>query len=207
MNKPNQINWNNNSKVPAYKGIQSTSQQRFQEIILFAYPLYVFENVALSNKQEQLELFYNLKKEHPVAIERSNQGGWQSFWNMHGNPMMNSLVFLIESACKEVFGVSCKIEDAWVNISGKNHFNAIHNHGGGPAGPFPKHISGVYYYKVPNNDSPLIFHQPSDFNNVQRHVPHEDQLIIFDPCLYHSVHPNNTDQDRISIAFNAETYL
>ena len=134
-------------------------------------------------------------------------GGWQSFFNLHSYSEMNSLVTLIENACKKIFGVSCAIDDSWVNISSQGNYNSIHNHGGAPVNPFPKFISGVYYYKVPSNDSHLIFHQPSDFNNIQRHVPHEEQLLIFDPGLYHSVGPNNTNQDRISVAFNAKTYM
>jgi uncharacterized protein (TIGR02466 family) len=75
-------------------------------------------------------------------------------------------------------------------------------------------ISGAYYCKVPkitkNSDSKLGFFEygciPNDINyiNSERKFiePKEGKLIIFPSYLYHQTIPHESQEDRISIAFD-----
>ena len=173
---------------------------------LFSYPLFVFNDINIPNISDHIQMFYDLRKDIPVASVRSNIGGWQSYFDIHTYPIMTTLVRMIQEASISTFGVSCMIKDSWVNISGNQHSNAIHTHGG-PTTPFPKHFSGVFYYKVPNNDSPIWFYDPADINVRVHHNPKPNQIILFPSHLAHSVDVNTTNEDRVSIAFNAENYL
>jgi hypothetical protein len=99
----------------------------------------------------------------------------------------------------------------WVNINKKGDFNTRHHHD-----PFSGiALSGVFYVKVPQNSGKIVFYDPratlttaldqmyyhngSDSFSIE---PEENLLLIFPSWLYHSVDPNESDEDRISVSFN-----
>jgi hypothetical protein len=90
-------------------------------------------------------------------------------------------------------------------------YNAIHTHG-------RFHLSGVYYVKQPSvgsGESGMIEFVNSRFDH---HIfqelntnafapkislrPKEGDMIVFPSTLLHSVYPNETDEERITIAWN-----
>ncbi len=100
--------------------------------------------------------------------------------------------------------------NAWVNINQKGGYNSIHHHG-------EFHLSGVYYVKnsIQDYDNGKIefINSRNDYNIHKviggnafstsiRVTPKEGFMIIFPSSLLHLVHPNNTNEDRISIAWN-----
>ena len=100
----------------------------------------------------------------------------------------------------------------WGVINGKGHANSTHNH------PH-SWISGVYYVKVPSESiraGSLTFRDPnlartftrSFYRSVQSEVlsitPLEGKMILFPAWCEHFVTSNQTDEDRISIAFNID---
>jgi hypothetical protein len=67
------------------------------------------------------------------------------------------------------------------------------------------YISGVVYVKVPEGDSgTLQFASPYEFNYSYPHKPKEGELVLFPTYVGHSVTPNYSQEDRISLAFNAQ---
>ena len=101
--------------------------------------------------------------------------------------------------------------NAWVNINKRGGYNAIHTHG-------RFHLSGVYYVKQPSvgsGESGMIEFVNSRFDH---HIfqelntnafapkislrPKEGDMIVFPSTLLHSVYPNETDEERITIAWN-----
>ena len=108
----------------------------------------------------------------------------------------------------------------WININSNGGSNNIHIHPGSV-------YSGVYYIKIPKDKRKaggFIFHRefseifhhseaymgkfkegyketPADFKRSEI-TPKEKTLIIFPSWFPHSVGINQTDEDRISIAFN-----
>ncbi len=100
---------------------------------------------------------------------------------------------------------------AWGNISRKGNYHRMHNHPGSA-------WSGVYY--VTSNTTQgsmggvLEMYDPRPFTEMvetpgspygQRvHIrPVPGLMVLFPSWLYHFVHPNDTDDVRVSIAFNA----
>jgi uncharacterized protein (TIGR02466 family) len=96
----------------------------------------------------------------------------------------------------------------WVNKNFKGSSNKPHSHG-------YDCISGVYYLNTPKNSGDLVFLDISklncnnfkfidDANFFSEFVikPKEYDLILFFSETIHYVRSNNSDQDRISMAFN-----
>lgn len=110
---------------------------------------------------------------------------------------------------------------AWANISRRGNYHRMHNH------PFSA-WSGVYYVtavarpQAARSDKPdpnvlagvLELYDPRPFTEMvdvpgapygQRVNirPEPGLLVLFPSWLYHFVHPSNSDDQRVSIAFNA----
>lgn len=101
--------------------------------------------------------------------------------------------------------------NAWVNINKKGGFNTVHTHG-------KFHISGCYYVKQPkikSGQSGMIEFVNSRFDHHIHSMiggdvfgskfairPDEGDMIVFPSTLLHSVYPNETEEERISIAWN-----
>ncbi len=99
----------------------------------------------------------------------------------------------------------------WVNINKKGDSNQIHNHD--PYKGFA--LSGVFYVRAPKSCGNIVFYDPrqyittspdheyyNDCNDSYWIEPKENMLLIFPAWLYHSVDPNKSSFDRISISFN-----
>jgi uncharacterized protein (TIGR02466 family) len=145
------------------------------------------------------------------GIGASNIGGFHSqphdFYDQN-YPTLTKLaensVGFANTVC-EKYNIERKIGSlsAWININRANHYNVMHSHNNNI-------LTGVYYVKVPKNDSgDLILYRNDgaeffDSANSGHHVikPKEGRLYIFSPWLKHSVTVSRSLDERISIAFN-----
>ena len=100
---------------------------------------------------------------------------------------------------------------AWVNINRRGGFNAAHHHG-------TYHLSGVYYAqqpKVKSGSGGMIEFYNSRFDHHIHDViggrafsdaislrPEAGKMVIFPSTLLHYVYPNETDEERITLAWN-----
>ena len=156
---------------------------------------------------------YNIHK-NTKSENKSNRGGWQSPLINSKNALetqnLNNLKNKVETAMNFVKN-SENFNDFdysfyyWANINKINDYNVLHNHLGSL-------MSSVYYPYVPDDcKSQLIFlrtdvgaYQPQ-LPTLQRSFPVEcktGKLIIFSSYLFHNVTTNDSDKNRISIAFN-----
>lgn len=112
----------------------------------------------------------------------------------------------IEEVIKENFGLDAEIKDSWLNVNNPGGFNYEHNHAG--------IISGCFYVHVPENSGDIVFHNPAvrsecvpvveRYNERYMYVtPESGDLLIFPPWLTHHVEPNMSQQNRITVSFNA----
>ena len=101
---------------------------------------------------------------------------------------------------------------AWMNANPSGGYNAPHTHPGA-------HWSGVYYVSQPEveagNSGMIEFLDPrtdlpnwrllaaSAFRLKKKLRPQPGEMILFPSYLVHWVYPNETDEERISVAFNA----
>ncbi len=183
---------------------------------IFPTALFVFslkEYEALN--QQLLDVIYRLKQTDP-GYSASNVLGWHSKSNLFELPVMQPFKSLVDAAIAEAAktigyeGVRITAANCWANVNSKYASNKVHDHANCL-------FSGVYYVKTPPNCGNIMFYDPrhertfykpsvSQFTaytaDAIAHVAEAGVLIIFPSWLKHSVEPNLSDEDRISISFN-----
>lgn len=157
------------------------------------------------------------------GVSKSNKGGWHSEGNLLTSdaPCIVTLRAAIEAALDDANRkIRAKADPAdlrlklfgWMNVNPPGGFNAPHTHPGA-------HWSGVYYVAQPavetGTSGMIEFLDPrSDLPNwrilrakafrPKRQIrPQPGEIVIFPSYLVHWVYPNETDEERVTIAFNA----
>ena len=142
-----------------------------------------------------------LLKEKDQGVSKSNIGGWQSQDNLHTYPQFKNLCENIQLSFKKIKQKNppqIEITSMWANISGKHQYNTIHSHGG----YFPNQWSGCFYLKTFSDSGAFRVHNrthPSEYVDL---FPKPQEILLFNSDTHHSVLPNLSEEDRISIAFN-----
>lgn len=163
-----------------------------------------------------IEWIYNYQKTAD-GVAFSNRGGWQSPSNFYLNESFDKYTdYILKNALMSLthYDLKFKLSNMWINLNKKGDYNVIHNH--------PNSIiSGVFWVKTPENCGSLTFDSPHSFtqslllNSIDSEIakeqnyyesftfdPKEGTIILFPSELLHGVEPNESDEDRISIAFN-----
>lgn len=183
-----------------------------------------YTNLDNINNQKLIAYGYELK-DLSVGTINSNVGAWQSDSLDLINYEVAKLADTIKEHVEKV--AECwklkndktyvSIDNLWININPKCGFNRPHVHPGAT-------FSGVYYVKCETNGSGIVFQHPAtnfqyhinpdtliEYNEfvsaTARYTPNEGDLYIFPAYLVHYVEPNRSNDDRISIAFNASIKL
>lgn len=183
-----------------------------------------YTNLDNINNQKLIAYGYELK-DLSVGTINSNVGAWQSDSLDLINYEVAKLADTIKEHVEKV--AECwklkndktyvSIDNLWININPKCGFNRPHVHPGAT-------FSGVYYVKCETNESSIVFQHPAtnfqyhinpdtliEYNEfvsaTARYTPNEGDLYIFPAYLVHYVEPNRSNDDRISIAFNASIKL
>jgi uncharacterized protein (TIGR02466 family) len=154
------------------------------------------------------------------GVEKTNFGGWQSENDIYQYREMSWLleqIMLLSNQVAPTFSPSFRFNNGtmWANINRRGHFNAVHTHPGAL-------LSGVVYLKVESElQGTLQFFdcreggptthwngftalpELTEFTeDVHSVAPREGAILFFPSWLRHWVTPNQTDIERISIAFN-----
>jgi len=163
---------------------------------------------------EWIENYANITE----GVTISNRGGWQSPSNFYlldsFSPYLDYILTYTLSSLK-FYNLDFKLANMWININKCGDYNTSHCH--------PNSIiSGVLWIKCPQNCGSLVFSSPNQFsehklfesidNNIKDNInyydsfmfrnPREGTLVLFPSHLYHEVEPNQSNENRISIAFN-----
>ena len=139
--------------------------------------------------KELIANIYELKiKRNPIL--RSNRLGWQS--PQYENTKDIKWIDNFLSQCMLIANIEKFPSQLWFNISLTNAYHDWHSHG-----RFDR--IGVFYIQIPENSGNIEF---KDNNKTYSITPHEGLLLIAPGGIEHRVLPNNSDQDRISMAFN-----
>ena len=187
------------------------------------FPVPVFEK-KLDNYEElnkELEKYiYNLKKENPAGLVKSNAGGWHSpFFNMKDTVVIKKFIssfnIFLQKVVTDYMSWKCEPKDIvilsmWSIINPKNTFNIRHVHPNSA-------LSAAYYVKAKKNSGHISFFDPKEvktmyhppiktYNELSSEAvtvePEEGKLLLFPAYLQHSVKENLSDEDRIVISFN-----
>lgn len=155
---------------------------------------------------------------------RTSVGGWRNEGNFFAinNPMVKKLEMACANAAMQFLaacGATIPLEkqaialNGWANWNGKGHYNAPHRHLGAD-------VCGTYYIQQPNdtslstgciefldNRNVMPAQQrlggPIFGTRVQRR-PEVGTLVVFPSFLTHWVPPNQGDEGRIVVAWNAK---
>ena len=158
-----------------------------------------------------------------TGVVKSNRGGWHSEGNLFDRttPCIRVLRAMAhEAVTTATRRIGARADPgslrlklfAWMNVNPAGGFNAPHTHPGA-------HWSGVYYVSQPaveeGNSGMIEFLDPrSDLPNwrlldapafrlKKKLRPKPGDLILFPSYLVHWVYPNETDEERVTVAFNA----
>ena len=160
---------------------------------------------------------YALRDSNKSGVYLSNVHGWQSELSIQ-------LMAEFEPLNRQILGALTQIArflkyhpdsqiimQAWANINKKGAYNLVHNH--------PNcHLSGAYYVKTPENSGGIFFDDPRVqacmclppsegktpyAHNKVRLAPEAGKMYVFPAWLEHGVEPNESDEDRITVGFNA----
>mgnify|MGYP000847817808 CR=1 FL=1 len=159
------------------------------------------------------EYAQDLKKQDE-GIRASNVLGWQSKGLAQGDcealdHLINRLTYVVNECAKQGGLPSLTIQNAWININTPGSSNHLHNHPGAI-------LSGCYYVDANKDQGNIHFErcdggeyflpsveEANTFNSTSCLYASDTGIAyIFPGWLKHSVQPNRTDKDRISIAFN-----
>ena len=189
-----------------------------EKIDLFPCPMWQFDvPVFFDLKEDLIKEIYELKHTVPSMLI-SNRGGWQSPDLFVMGHRSNNLKIIINKILKTITtnlfsnGYEIDIQGMWYNVNQKNSYNDWHDHAG-------TDIAGIFYIKVPTPTEKvgnLVFFDPFNYNQSTLHealdpknpirsynvTPSEGKFLMFPAHLLHRVETNETNEDRISIAFN-----
>ena len=188
---------------------------------LWATPIWQYHiSDDVVNFAKVISEVYQIKQSQKSRI-LSNNGGWQTDFIESKDTELYKLMSFIKNniqKCYDDLNVQKRYYNIqtkyWININSFGHTNKKHTH--------PNAIlSGCVYLKVPKDSGNIIFNPnlineyffrsftecDNDITSCETaFFPEERKVIIFPAFLPHSVSQNNSNEDRISIAFNSFSY-
>ena len=194
-----------------------------QILKLFPQPVFKYQIKDYKKiNEELLNYIYELEKNDPTGVKKSNILGWhsKSFNLKEKNNIPNKFFSMIEDHIKDVFieygwvfdPSKVKCTSMWAIINRKNNFNIEHTHSN-------NYLSAAYYVKVPENSGNFKASNPNiinrnifpksnqgtelNSNSVSIKI-NEGDLLIFPAYLPHSVEENKSEEDRVIVSFNID---
>jgi uncharacterized protein (TIGR02466 family) len=187
----------------------------------FPIPIWYTRLEEITDAEEAEAIAYCKNKQDNLSGGRklSNVGGWQSedlYLNEIESTPLSKYFMLIKpllAQCLKDLDSSLQtliIDNIWININGKEHYNIPHTHG-------ESILSGVFYLSKNNSNINFIRNidistyflenvrsknnTPVSFRHL-KYLPLNKTLYIFPGWLIHSVEENKQLNERISISFN-----
>jgi len=188
-----------------------------EKIDLFSCPMWQFDIPIFADLRDTwIEEIYEFKHLMPSMLI-SNRGGWQSPDLFAVDYRSNNLKIILNKITKQIEsmfsnGYKIEVDGMWYNMNHKDSYNDLHDHPGAD-------LAGIFYIKVPSSakeSGELVFMDPFNYNQSNLHealnskvpvrsfnvTPTEGRFLMFPGHLLHRVEPNQTNEDRISLAFN-----
>lgn len=182
------------------------------------WPTPVWECPVLDIDNKSITDYCHKVRQEKPGVVVSNRGGWHSRDIILPIPialeqLFNDLTAFVNDVPTRYTGINkLELGNWWININGKHDYNMPHDHQNSI-------LSGVYYVSVPDtNMGDLVLHRGDNAeffltSKIQREqtmanalsVPcpiKESMFYLFPSWVKHSVERNESDKERISIAFN-----
>ena len=180
-----------------------------KESQLFPTFLYSVENL-LDKKEKDKLLKYILKQYKPSDYTFQTKGFEKN--KKHYKTLSNKINLIAKNIFDrhKLIYETFEITNMWSNVMSENNNIHPHSHAN-------NYLSGVYYLKMEDNSSNIIFSDPrnqsivispkvSEWNIYNSCTwwmkPKENSVIFFPSWLQHYVELNKSKEKRISVAFN-----
>jgi uncharacterized protein (TIGR02466 family) len=213
----------------APEGAASPDTPRLTLINVFPTPLVIATMPDAETLNPELKRIILAREAATQSVQRSNQGGWQSTWDLHqwgGAPLQKVLSFVqaiadeitVDRAGKRhplAWRINC-----WANVNRLGHGNQSHTHPGslwsatyyvddGGIGADPS-LGGEFEIQDPRGVAPVMYTPYLTFpgpdgaalGEAQRLTPRAGMCVVFPSWLSHGVRPYRGTRERISIAIN-----
>lgn len=193
--------------------------------MVFASPIPVYEIADFERINAEIIKEIADRRTAEQGMVRSNRSGWHSDLDffMRKEPahrelaqkIMQCLADATQRVANKQALENLRLEcDGWVNVNPKGGYNVPHDHPGA-------FWSAAYYVKVPPaatggmaGSIEFIDHRSAPpgqgmvrspfMRSLHTMKPSPGTLVVFPSTLKHWVHPNDADEDRITIAINAK---
>jgi uncharacterized protein (TIGR02466 family) len=177
---------------------------------LFATPL-MYSGEQYKINVNELEYIKSLKTRSPYNKENKRTKSSDVLESLELSTLKQFCLKWISFYAHEFLTITKSTEfyitQSWCNFASKGDMHKAHMHSNSL-------ISGVFYIRGEN--TPLVFHREKDMfalkfnydkwdmNNCEAYVMEMEagKLFIFPSSIKHSVFENDTDTERISLAFN-----
>jgi uncharacterized protein (TIGR02466 family) len=193
--------------------------------VLFPVPLLTARLPGLAALNARLLGEIAKRRDVEPGIERSNRYGWHSERDLFSRhepghkALVEALDALVGASTRKLMPDMPQDmvarHEGWVNVSPTHAMNAPHGHPGA-------FWSGVYYVQVPPPDDPsdqmsgaIEFIDPRGAIGTNGRIetpftrdkftvrPTPGTCLLWPSFLKHWVYPNNSQQERVTIAFNS----
>jgi uncharacterized protein (TIGR02466 family) len=204
------------SQPPSSAPTPAAMAPSLQSYDLFPTRIWQAQLGALGPQLEYwIKIVLAMRATHRKPAGRTVRQGWNSEdMAVLEGPDFAALKNAVRAACTGALGemgmgnVAFKLQ-SWINMHDRGGFNFLHMHEGSL-------LSGGFYLRVPAGSGQFVFRDPRPgviLGSVKGGVPngHADVhltpsagLLVLFPCwMDHYVEPHDSDEPRITIAFNA----
>lgn len=194
--------------------------QRFEP--LFYSPLLVFQLPDAAAINQRLLAEAAAMRAASPGLERSNQNGWHSdddFFERTEPGCVELRGHMLEAVRQATLRVAPKYDfsamgiqaEGWINVNKQGGYNTPHDHPGWvwsgcyyvrvPAGDI-KHSGCIEFLDSRTNVRTLTVDGAACFASKFMVQPSAGMMAMFPSYLRHWVYPNDSDEERVSIAFN-----
>jgi uncharacterized protein (TIGR02466 family) len=196
--------------------INNVMEFKVYEQLWFTTPVWECPVIGINNKSIK-DYCLKVRNEKPGVIV-SNRGGWHSKELLYPIPselqaLFDDLTIFVNDVCARHTGITnLTLGNFWVNINGPHDYNLAHDHQNSI-------LSGVYYVSVPSqNMGDLVLERGDNAsffltNDIKREYTmanaieavksaKESTFYLFPSWVKHRVERNESNNERISIAFN-----
>jgi hypothetical protein len=183
---------------------------------LFTTPVWEVENQISEAELALLKEFaYEAAERWPLDTPVSKRHGRNSRPLSFNNPLLMNVLGKSLEAVKQIYepAVELRLEKYWININPPGSYNVRHTH--------PRSVLAcTLYLETPENSGDLVLYnmnaaqvfsaysyKSAQYNFTEWRIkPRPGLFVAFPGWLDHSVDPNNSDSDRISISMNIVTH-
>ena len=180
------------------------------------FPTPIWEVPVTGIDNESIKDYCLQTREKLPGVTISNRGGWHSKELLTPLPpdleqLFNDITVFSNDVCRRYMGMELMFGNFWININGKHDYNLLHDHQ-------KSILSGVYYVEVPEDnmgdlvlvrgDNAEYFFTGHEYEVTMANSPTatkkavESTFYLFPSWTKHYVERNESDKERISIAFN-----